>query len=86
MMTLRHSQVRRLDAQAKADFPARVQVHWAAQRAPAAALFSAAELDAIAHKVVAHELAQQPPRCEADIVLAADLWLHELARRRHPPP
>jgi len=71
--------------QALEHFPARILAHWQAQHPRLVACFSAVELNKIASRVVEHGTVQAD-HSEASIALSADLWLHELARRRQYKP
>lgn len=85
MIVLRPAQMAALRQQVLAQFPARILAHWQAQHPRLVACFSAEELNKITDRVIEHGTAQAD-HTEASIALSADLWLHELARRRHYRP
>lgn len=83
MLTLSKKQLDAVEALSRRRLLVRIRAHWAERHPRSATCFSDEELTFIVERVL--ELATAKPHLpsEADVALAADLWLHELSRRRH---
>ena len=82
MLNLSQKQMDAIGGRARARLPDRISAHWAEQHPRLVRCFTEEELALIAVRVVDLATADRPQASEADVALAADLWLHELARRR----
>lgn len=82
MLNLSRKQLENIGQNGRVRLSGRISAHWAERHPRLVACFTGEELALIVGRVVDLVTADRPQATEADVALAADLWLHELAGRR----